>query len=126
VRTLDAQAQQAPGEGAEELQLALAPGLRAARSQDEVMLQAQVRDAGGQWHSVTSAEARDGLPHLSDLGALQAAHGQPLPAATALVHHFLDNQRLAGAATRATSTSTSITTTGPRATTAAWPSPRAR
>ena len=81
LRTLDAQAQQAPGEGGEELQLALAPGLRAARSHDDVMLQAQVRDAGGQWHSVTSAEARDGLLHVSDLGALQAAHGQPLPAA---------------------------------------------
>lgn len=82
VRSLGAQPPQAtPGGDAHEVQLALAPGLRAARSRDDVMLQAQVQDAGGDWHTVTNAEARDGLLHVSDLDALRTAHGRSLPAA---------------------------------------------
>jgi hypothetical protein len=80
VRQLGAQAQAAPADGdAGEVRIALAPGLRAARAQDEVMLKTQVQDAGGDWTTVGSAEARDGRLHVSDLDAVRTAHGQPLP-----------------------------------------------
>jgi hypothetical protein len=80
VRQLGAQPQPAPpGSSADELQIALAPGLRAARAQDEVMLKTQVQDAGGDWKTVGSAEAREGRLHVSDLDAVRTAYGQPLP-----------------------------------------------
>lgn len=80
VRQLGAQPQAAPpGGGADELQITLAPGLRAARAQDEVMLRTQVQDAGGDWKTVGSAEARDGRLHVADLDAVRTAYGQPLP-----------------------------------------------
>ena len=80
VRRLGVQQQPAPpGDSADELRIALAPGLRAARAQDEVMLKTQVQDAGGGWRTVGSAEARDGRLHVSDLDAVRTAYGQPLP-----------------------------------------------
>ena len=80
VRQLGAQPQAAPpGDGADELRIALAPGLRAARAQDDVVLKTQVQNAGGDWKTVGSAEARDGRLHVSDLDAVHAAYGQPLP-----------------------------------------------
>ena len=78
VRHLDAAAQEAPLDSGE-LRLTLAPGLRATRARDAVLLQAQVQDAGGDWHAVTSAEARDGRLQVSDLAALVSAYGRALP-----------------------------------------------
>ena len=90
VRNLGAQPQEAPPiGGADELHIAVAPGLRATRARDGVMLQAQVQDAGGDWQTVSSAEARDGQLQVSDLDALHAAHGQPLPDAVVQSPHAL-------------------------------------
>ena len=80
VRQLGARPQTAATGGNEDqVQIGIAPGLRAVRSRDEVMLKAQVQDAGGDWKTVGSAEARDGRLHVSDLEAVHAAYGQPLP-----------------------------------------------
>jgi len=80
VRQLGAQPQAAtPAGNEDEVQIGIAPGLRAARAQDEVMLKTQVQDAGGDWRTVGSAEARDGRLHVSDLDTVRTTYNQPLP-----------------------------------------------
>ncbi len=65
--------------GGRALNIALAPGLRASRHEDEVLLKVQVQGESGQWRTAAMGEARDGKLYVSNPQQLREAYGQPLP-----------------------------------------------